>query len=91
MPHPLTDKIISKQFGRYDGIDDVMVYDEDDVRAAYDRGRGDQLKQVIKWLKDNTSKYVYHDYYGADEQQELFKCLEDLQKAMRPTTQEDKS
>ena len=36
--HPLTDETISKQFGRYDGIDDAMVYDEDDMRAAYDLG-----------------------------------------------------
>ena len=43
--HPLTDEIISKQFGRYDGIDDVMVYDEDDVRAAYDLGRDEQCEQ----------------------------------------------
>jgi len=38
MTHPLTDKIISNQFGRYDGINDEIVYDEDDIRAAYDLG-----------------------------------------------------
>lgn len=46
MTHPLTDKIIAKQFGRYDGIDDLMVYDEDDIRTAYDLGRSEQLEQV---------------------------------------------
>jgi len=39
---------------------------------------------VIEWLKDNMRKHVYQDYYGADEQQEVFKCLEDLKIAMRP-------
>ena len=36
MTHPLTDKIISNQLGRYDGINDEIVYDEDDIRAAAD-------------------------------------------------------
>jgi hypothetical protein len=44
-----------------------------------------QLEQVVEWLKDNMRKYVYQDYYGADEQQEVFKTLEYLKLAMRPT------
>jgi hypothetical protein len=60
-------------------------YIGDDMRAAADW----QLEQVIEWLKDNMPKYVYQDYYGADEQQEVFKTLENLKLAMRPTTQDD--
>ena len=57
------------------------------MRAAADW----QLEQVIEWLKNNMRKCVYQDYYGADEQQEVFKTLEYLKQAMRPTTttQED--
>ena len=52
MTHPLTDKIISNQFGRYDGINDERVYDEDDIRAAYDLGHKAGVKVVEDYLKD---------------------------------------
>jgi len=61
--------------------------------SSYIRAGADwQLEECIAWLKDNMRKYVYQDYYGADEQQEVSKCLEELKKAMRPittTTQEE--
>jgi len=77
MTHPLTDELI-EEIARFDP-------DANDMRAAADW----QLEQVIEWLKNNMRKYVYQDYYGADEQQEVFKTLEYLKLAMRPTTQED--
>ena len=53
MTHPLTDKIISNQFGRYDGIDDEMVYDEDDMRSAADwqlKKCDDELGNILHCL-----------------------------------------
>ena len=81
--HPLTDKIIAKQFGRYDGIDDVMVYNEDDIRAAYDLGRKDQIKADIEWLEINADDYECKDYYHTYFLTEIF--LNDFKKAMRQT------
>jgi len=81
MTHPLTDDTI--QYVKKLGCHDLgtWIYTENDLRAAADW----QLEQVIDWLKDNMRKYVYQDYYGADEQQEVFKALEYLKLAMRPT------
>ena len=79
--HPLTDEKAFKKF--WDHTVDVapeILYTPDGIRAAADW----QLEQVIEWLKDNMRKHVYQDYYGADEQQEVFKCLEDRKIAMRP-------
>jgi len=95
MTHPLTDKTCEDLPGAScitiltaPGDPDPYIcpqYIADDMRAAADW----QLEQVIEWLKDNMPKYVYQDYYGADEQQEVFKTLENLKLAMRPTTQDD--
>ncbi len=82
--HSLTDKIISNQFGRYDGIDDVMVYDEHDIRAAYDAGchagRAQRLEQVLNWLEACDS-------YDLESHFDHTRMINDLRKAMRP--QED--
>ena len=80
--HPLTDDTC-RQLANIRGR--LGLAEIDFMRAAADW----QLEQVIKWLKDNMPKYVYQDYYGADEQQEVFKTLENLKLAMRPTTQDD--
>ena len=80
--HPLTDEVIGKTFN-FSGEYTSRWYDENDMRAAADW----QLEQVIKWLKHNTSKYVYNDSLGFGFDQ--YECLEDLQKAMRPTTTQE--
>jgi len=78
MTHSLTDKIISNQFGRYDGINDEIVYDEDDIRAAADW----QLDKVLEWLDKNLSKFTINSYTG--EFKTMNKLPEHLEKAMRP-------
>ncbi len=87
MTHPLTDKVISKQFGRYDGIDDVTVYDEDDIRAAYNLGRAKQLKEVLAWLKFGyqTDPNLSRDRNHRGGFNEIAIALE---KAMRPQKEE---
>jgi len=57
------------------------------VRDAYDLGRNKQLEQVIEWLKINTGDYVCEEYYGTYFLTEDF--LDDLKKAMRPTTTQE--
>jgi len=75
--HPLTDEICFAVYENSGHHPDEWM---EDMRAGADW----QLKQVIEWLEDYMRKYVYHDYYGADEQQEVFKTLEYLKQAMRP-------
>jgi len=76
--HPLTDDII-----RYDkklGCQDLgtWIYTENDLRAAADW----QLEQVIKWLKEKEFDQLdYDEIIYAD----------DLRKAMRPVTQENRN
>ena len=67
MTHPLTYEMMQKIHGDRPGYS--HPFDEDDMRAAYDKGRDDQLGQVIKWLKDGG--------YETD-------LLLDLKAAMRP-------
>jgi hypothetical protein len=82
MTHPLTDEIISKQFGRYDGIDDAMVYDEDDMRTAADW----QLEHIIEWFKESTSHFGAGDCLYFDNLHDLDEGIENvIRKAMRPT------
>jgi len=92
--HPLTDHIIDT-FDSYqnNGFEDVgecnsgFIYD--DLRAAADW----QLEQVLEWLKTNTEDYLMEDYLMEDYYSTYFLTeafIEDLKKAMRPTTtQED--
>ena len=52
--HPLTNKKLFKKFWNYTVDADLMgqvFYTPDAMRAAYDKGRDDQLKQVIKLVK----------------------------------------
>jgi hypothetical protein len=60
----------------------------DDMRAAYDRGRDDQLKQVMEWLDENITHYTDADYLGDCEH--INDLESHLKEAMRPT-QEDES
>ena len=80
--HPLTDEIIEEI------AEDVFYYEysipifRQDMRTAYDKGRDDQLEQVMKWLDENLSNYTDDDYLGDCEP--LHKLEDDLKKAMRP-------
>ncbi len=73
--HPLTDEIVEKQFGRYDGIDEVMVYDEDDIRAAADW----QLEQVVEF----ASNYTFLAFRDSGEKMAF---IDRLKEAMRPNS-----
>ncbi len=79
MTHPLTDDHISEIFDH-----DVDL--EDQMRLAYDRGRNEQLEQVIEWLRF-IAKY---GRYKLDFHNDTNSFLNDLRKVMRPT-QEDNS
>lgn len=61
----------------------------DDMRTAYDKGRDDQLEQVIDWLHNNLDEnYIWADVFppGIDVES----VIDDLKQEMRPTkTQED--
>ncbi len=97
--HPLTDDIIAEiAHGRY--IDDYGHYScvEDDMRKVTDW----QLEQVLEWLQDNVSHSLLIEitdkktpYPNTSENSksvlrlDLDWIVEDLKKAMRPTTQED--
>ena len=89
--HPLTNKKLFKKFWDYTVDADLMgqvFYTPDGMRAAYDRGRDHQLKQVMEWLDEHLTNYSDDAYLGRCES---INDLEDhLKKAMRPTTtQED--
>ena len=76
--HPLTDEVIHRE------LLPKYCYTENDLRLAADR----QLEQVIEWLKSNTFDYVCVDYDLTYMLMDSF--LDDLKKAVRPTTtQED--
>ncbi len=85
--HPLTDEIIEEI------AEDVFYYEysipifRQDMRTAYDKGRDDQLEQVMKWLDENLSNYTDDDYLGDCEP--LHKLEDDLKKVMRSLICED--
>ena len=89
--HPLTNKIISKQFGygNYDLIEEVMIYDEDDMRAVYDLGRdkghAEMLELAVEWLQncDLSHSLSYSNEYQSDRHL----VVNAFKKAMRPATQ----
>ena len=88
--HPLTNKKLFKKFWDYTVDSDLMgqvFYTPDGMRAAYDRGRDHQLKQVMKWLDKNISNYTDDDYQSSSfgDCEPLDKLEGDLKKAMRPT------
>ncbi len=76
MTHPLTDEMMSKIHGNPDKPG--HSYDENDMRAVADW----QLEQVIKWAKRNC-----WCWFEKSNQKKSF--IDELQKAMRPRTQED--
>ena len=84
--HPLTDEKARSLFSFERLLDMSQPLEiEDCMRTAADW----QLEQVIKWFKQSTSHYggdcLYFDnHYDLDEGIENV-----LEKAMRPTTQED--
>ena len=91
--HPLTNKIISKQFGygNYDLIEEVMTYDEDDMRAVYDLGRdkghAEMLELAVEWLQncDLSHSLSYSNEYQSDRHL----VVSAFKKAMRPTTTQE--
>ena len=86
--HPLTNKKLFKKFWDYTVDADLMgqvFYTPDGMRAAYDRGRDDQLKQVMKWLDEHLSNYSDAPWLGSCES--IIDLKDHLKKAMRP--QED--
>ncbi len=91
--HPLTDEMMDKIHGDEPGYSNP--YDEDDMRAAYDLGRDEQLEQVIEWMKANLMNHDSHesyDYLYDDFSLAYIKedeLLKDLREAMRPTQEEN--
>ena len=84
--NPLTNKKLFKKFWDYTVDADLMgqvFYTPDGMRAAYDRGRDHQLKQVMKWIKEELPNYAYM-IEGSTYLDEDF-IYKDLKKAMRPT------
>jgi hypothetical protein len=73
MTHPLTDDHISAIFDH-----DVDL--EDQMRLAYDKGRNEQLEQVLKWLKD----CIHYDFFYIENRALMnVKIRRELKKAMR--------
>ena len=85
--HPLTDEMIEDMSHLVEVTPwyqlNLEDYDEDRIRkgfrAAYDLGRDEQLKEVIKWIKDC-------DIYELGSRDQHDQMISDLKKAMRPTT-----
>ena len=74
MKHPLTDEMMYKIHGNRPGYSNP--FDENDMRAAYDKGDRDRLEQCIDWLEDTD----------CDDPQET---AQRLRKAMRPQPQQE--
>jgi hypothetical protein len=67
--HPLTDEII-EEIARFDP-------DEDDMRAAFDKGADWRLEQVIEWVSKSGWYFFEHSMYEMD-------FIYELKRAMRP-------
>ena len=83
--HPLTNKKLFKKFWDYTVDADLMgqvFYTPDGMRSAYDRGRDEQLEQVMKWLDEHLTNYSDDDYLGSCES--INDLEEHLAQAMRP-------
>ena len=84
--HPLTAQAAmfgEKEFGRYDGINEEMVYDEDEILLAWNLGADDLLDQVAEWMQDNLHA---GDYLKPEAQRSACPvacCIKDLKEAMR--------
>ena len=72
--HPLTDEMIKDMWlnGLIDSGYVRREFNEDDMRAAYDKGRDDQLEQALHWLR--TTQWYLNPSTLADL----------LEEAMRP-------
>jgi hypothetical protein len=79
--HPLTDEMI---LSIADEAYHLPGY-QDDMRAAYDKGRDDQLEQVIEWLKMGLPSGCYLEHSTWEKSEiDVDYLLHDLKKAMRP-------
>ncbi len=78
MAHPLTDEICDQI------QDSIHPCDPENMRAAYDRGRDDQLEKVINWIEDEGfyDHITYDLDYGVQTYESGF--IAKLKKAMRP-------
>ena len=84
--HPLTDEFLT-QFGILDNqcVEGERVFFDDDMRAAYDKGRDDQLKDDMKWLKKNLGEWLaYEDLWDMQTKIGIGMFINDLKRAMRP-------
>jgi hypothetical protein len=77
MTHPLTDDHISAIFDH-----DVDL--EDQMRLAYDKGRNEQLEQVIAWLKDNLQSWYLDPSGESGYKINVNEVVSDLEEAMCP-------
>jgi len=96
MTHPLTDAkcrdIANNICFRWPPYVDQgeVLYAEECMRAAYDVGRDEQLKDDMKWLKENLGEWLaYEDLWDMKTKIGIGMFINDLKKAMRP--QEDNS
>ena len=76
--HPLTDELL-QQIGCANPR--ARVFDTQAMRAAYDKGRDDQLEQVIEWLNETI--------FERGRSLEAVNIPEELREAMRPTTTQE--
>lgn len=80
--HPLTDEICERISRRCVSV--TTSIERDNMRAAYDKGRNDQLEQVMKWLDRYLDSFGISDEYYRGECESIFDLKDDLKKAMRP-------
>jgi len=85
--HPLTDEIcLDLLLSTFDQNNGGLLMD---MRAAADW----QLEQVIEWLATNLdfACYLTSDGYASDgrDQKDVYVVIQDLKKAMRPTTTQE--
>ena len=85
--HPLTDELL-QQIGCSNQR--ARVFDTQAMRTAYDKSRDEQLKDDMKWLKENLGEWLaYEDLWDMKTKIGIGMFINDLKKAMRP--QEDNS
>ena len=97
MTHPLTGEELLEalEIARIEHpLNDLRIYDEiislelprlnDDMRAAYDKGRDDQLEQVIGWIRQNPRVGEACPIYDFETETDRLLLVEDIKKAMRP-------
>ena len=81
--HPLTNKKLFKKFWHHTvDVTTEVLYTPDGMRSAYDRGRDEQLEQVMEWLDEHLTNYSDADYLGSCES--INDLEEHLAQAMRP-------